>query len=463
MIIMNKNEKDFMEQLSGFDDEYVEEIAENYPVLDENEKKRILKQCLQKSGLPDGDIEVTENTEPYEENEEDEISVSGIERYNRPLWHKYAGSVAALAIAVVGIASVVVLHGNINVDDDFDLSTPPVVSTEYQEAIQVTEIVSGSYIDKGYRADGFDYANQNDYQGKIVGAVTTPPPPEVGHVVDEGEPDNNVPEQNNQPETPPPATNPPATNPPATSPQTTAQPITTAQTVTTAPPVTTALDVTQPVSSEAQRTFLDSLYYVEVSGIGEYMGFNFSPDGSLTKYIFDEYGNAISDTAVTISYEIIENQFSYTSTDGFKRTGTILNPNDTGNFTVKFDDGEVYNFSMQRPDFRVLIFLEGTNWFWNDDSNNILEIEFADSVSGNYIIYPSDVTITESTKIPFTYEKDGYEITFHIEDPACNVLRAQLIVPEPFGQYLFGVAELEKVTLAVEYTDGSIKYFHNGN
>lgn len=54
---MNENKKDFMEQLNDLDEEAVSEIAENFPALDDNEKKRILKQCLQKSGLPDDDIE----------------------------------------------------------------------------------------------------------------------------------------------------------------------------------------------------------------------------------------------------------------------------------------------------------------------------------------------------------------------------------------------------------------------
>ena len=40
---MNENEKDFMNSLNDLDDLSVEEIAENYPALDEKSKKRILK------------------------------------------------------------------------------------------------------------------------------------------------------------------------------------------------------------------------------------------------------------------------------------------------------------------------------------------------------------------------------------------------------------------------------------
>lgn len=450
------NEKDFMKRLNNLDDSSVEEIAENYPALNENAKKRILKQSLIKSGFTDYDIEVEEESDEEtdfieESAEEDELSVSGIEQYkNKISWHKYAGSAVAMLIAVVGITSVVLLHRNMNENDDFDISNPPFIDIPQE---QMTEIVSGSYIDNGYRAGGFDYANINGYEGSVQYGMTTATEPPVTEAVINTAPETS--EQNGSYQENPPEdshADPVVTAPPPTAPPTTAP-----------PPVTTAPDVTQPVSSEAQKTFLDSLYYVEVSGNSEYMGFNFSPDGSLTKYVFDEYGNAVSDTAVTVPYEIIENQFSYTSSDGFKRTGTIVNPNDTGNFIVKFDDGELYNFSMQRPNFKVMIFLEGTNWFWNEDGYNTLEIEFADSVSGNYIIYPSDATTAESTKIPFTYEKNGYEITFRMEDPSVNVLKAELIVPEPFEQYVFGVAELEKVTLSLEYADGSIKYFHNGN
>ena len=35
---MNENEKDFMERLNNLDDSSVEEIAKNYPALDENAK-----------------------------------------------------------------------------------------------------------------------------------------------------------------------------------------------------------------------------------------------------------------------------------------------------------------------------------------------------------------------------------------------------------------------------------------
>lgn len=237
---MSENNKDFMEQLTDLDENSVEEIAENYPALDANEKKRILKHCLEKSGLPDGDIQVTENAEFSEEN--DEISVSGIEHYNKPIWRKYASSVATLVVAIVGIASVVILRGNLTGDDDFDISNPPVVSN-VAEPNQVTKIVTGSYIDKGYNANGFDYAGQNEYSGIIIGGTTTttvPPATEQGHIVDESSnhnTENNDSVQDNEQPVQPQTTAPPATVAP---PQTTTSTSIVIETTTTPIPVTEA-------------------------------------------------------------------------------------------------------------------------------------------------------------------------------------------------------------------------------
>lgn len=427
---MNKNKKDFMNQLSDLDDLSVEEIAENYPALDEKTKKRIVRKSMKK-------YRFSADRNNYSE----ELTVSGTERYNRVTWYKYASSVAALLVAVVGIASVVMIRGNLNGNDDFEIDTPPAVSSDEPEADSMSEAATATTSKKGYVAGGYDYANDNEYSGIIVGepSQTTPDVDESssGNTAEKTSVNNN---SNPSPATQAPVT-PPVTQPPTTSPVT---------------------DVTQ---SESQKSYLDLLYYVEVVGSNEYMGFNFSPDGSLTKYVFDEYGNAVSDTVITIAYEIVENQFSYISTDGFKRTGTIVNPNDTGDFTVRFDDGEVYNFNMQRPNFKASFFLGGTNWFWWNENNysETFEIEFSqDGVSGNYIIYPENVVTMESTKIPFTYEKNGYEIIFHMEDPSVNVRKVELIFSESdIGA--FDVIMLENAMLAVEYTDGNRKYFHNGN
>ena len=426
---MNENEKDFMNQMNNLDDFSVEEIAEKYPALDENAKKRIVNKCMEKSGFS------VEAESEYDD--EGEIVVSGTERYNRILWHKYTSSVAAFIIAVVGITSVVILHKNLNGNDDFEIDETPAVSNYSSENETSTEETTVTTKDRGYVAGGHDYANDTEYSGIIVGGVPQTPPT-VEEPVSESENNNS----NNN--TPP------------------AQPVTQAP---VAPPVTEApTAVTEPVTdnvqSESQNSYLDLLYYVELSG--EYMGFDFGSDGSLTKYTFDEYGVAMDNTIVTTTYEIVENQFSYVSPDGYKRTGTIVSKDDIGNFIVNFDDGEVYNFNIQRPDFKVFFSLSGTDWYWVDENNysENLEIEFSeDGINGNYIIFSEDVTTMESTKIPFTYEKNGYEIIFHVKDPTCNILHVELIVPDGLDNVLV----LENIPLAVEYTDGSIKYFYNGN
>lgn len=302
------NEKDFMEKLNNLDDESVEEIAENYPVLDENSKRRILKQCMKKSGLSDSDIEITENTEDTDiyENAEEENSVSGIERYDRPLWHRYIGSAAALIVAIVGIASVVVLHGNMNNNDNFDISNPSIISDGGNgEQSQKTQIVSGSYIDKGYNSNGFDYAAQNDYQGMVVGGTTTATTSEVTNssteVSDIPETDNNqyddIPEQNEEPEQPitePPETNPPATNPPTANTTVTNPPTTNISTTVSAEAESQTTDLsvtgtTETTTVEPQKTFIEGRYFVAIDNPAGiiYDGFEFSADGIIKPFVFD--------------------------------------------------------------------------------------------------------------------------------------------------------------------------------
>ena len=396
MKIMNENKKDFMEQLNDLDEEAVSEIAENFPALDDNEKKRILKQCLQKSGLPDDDIEIIEEIESFDD--DDEVSVSGIERYDTPVWRKYASSAAALVVAVVGIASVIVLHGNMNRNDEFEMSDPPVLSSSYEES-QITKIVSGSYIDNGYNSNGFDYANQNDYQGIVVGSTTTTTitsETTINSVVNDiPEPDNNdyydVPVQNEQADTPQ-VTAPPVTNSPVTTlPVTTLSVVTESQT-------TTALSATEPTEStsdEVQKTFLSGLYYISFpDGDGNNMGMEFMTDGTLIWYTFSDYGTIMDNTTIKCNYEIIGNQFSFSdiNNESDKRVGTILNPNDGGNFTVQFEDG-IWNFSVEAPVFGIT----GV-WYGNNDYG-LRRLEFYTNTSGSYYYLENGIIIEFEYKI----------------------------------------------------------------
>jgi len=406
---MNKNDKDFMERLTDLDDESVEEIAQDYPALDEKAQKRILKQCLRKSGLPDGDIEITQNTGIYEDDsDEDEISVSGIERYERPLWHKYVSSVAVMAVAVIGIASVVLLKGNLVSNDDFDISSPPVVS-DVAPQTQVTEIVSGSYIDKGYHAGGHDFANDSDYQGIVVGNATAPADSSVSDNV----PDNtNPPEvnydlsENNSPETPPPATNPPVTSPPATTPSATAPAVTETSTapVSTEPPT--------EAQAESQKIMLEGLYYVSFPDNSGHMGFEFMPDGTLKKYWFYEDGVIHESTIVEgLSYELTENSFvfgDFSSEIGTK-SGKLTSPYDGTGFTVEFEDG-VYIFSKQAPQFEESpggIFLEGV-WYGNS-AYGLRKFKFVERTGGTVTYIESGESCTFNYEIP-----DGTNAVFWI-------------------------------------------------
>ncbi|MBD5160249.1 MAG: hypothetical protein HDT23_08440 [Ruminococcus sp.] len=452
---MNDNEKDFMEHLTGLDDETVEEIAEKYPALDENAKKRILKQALRKSGLPDDDIEVdgvpeedsgefyapeeysgeyieedTGITETPDNPENDEISVSGIEPYkNKISWHKYAGSAVAMLIAVIGISSVVLLHRNMNDDTDFEISTPPFIETSYEEPEQITEIVSGSYIDKGYRAGGFDYANLNGYEGSIQYGMTTATTTASQEVITETvltttytpvtDPvtetevsiSETVPPVENVPEEDPVivVTDPPVTNPPVVVTTTTTTTTTTVIAVTTTVTAVQELSTTT-VTTELPKTFINGMYYAEISGTGEYMGFEFRPDGTLTDYSFDKYGNIVAGSEKVTGYAFTENSFSFGDTvneSGWK-TGTVSGGTDTGNFAVIFPDS-VYTFSTEAPVFEEPeVSIEGV-WHTSGTDTEKIYTFHENTRNGSYII------TGDNTEITFTYDRNGNDITFSFD------------------------------------------------
>ncbi|MDE6834192.1 MAG: hypothetical protein K2J39_08140 [Ruminococcus sp.] len=457
---MNENEKDFMEHLTGLDDDSVEEIAEKYPALDENAKKRILKQSLRKSGFPDDDIEVYEEPEEYEEfyedfeseedygedyeiNEtpetEDEISVSGTEPYkNKISWHKYAGSAVAMLIAVIGIASVALLHRNIDDNEEFDISTPNFIETSYIEPEQITEIISGSYIDKGYRAGGFDYANINGYEGSIQYGMTTATTTELQEVITETilttttttvtdavtNTDANiydtvplVVEEITEDEpiiTAPPETIPPVTTAPpvvTTTTTTTTNVITTTTTTTT----TTVMVITEPattttVTTELPKTFISGIRYAEISGTGEYMGFEFRPDGTLTEYSFDIYGNIIDGSEDILSYAFTENTFSYgiTGNESSWKKGSVITPYDINKFMVQFSDG-LYTFSTESPAFEEPeVSIEGVWRTSGTDSEKIYTFH-ENTRNGSYIM------TGDNTEITFTYDRNGNDIIFFFD------------------------------------------------
>lgn len=428
---MNKSKKDFMEQLNNLDDISVEEIAENYPALDEHSKKRILNKCMKKSGFSD-------NTDDGRE----EIVVSGTERYNRAVWYKYAASAAAFVIAVVGITSVVLIHRNLNGDEDFELENPPALSSYDSSADNISEqATTVTTKDKGYVAGGHDYANDSDYSGIIIGGTTQAPPAvdesSSGYTAEQGDTPvvNNNNNNNNTPVQP--ATQaPPVTAPPATQ-----------------APVTTAPPATEPVTdnatqSEAQKTYLSDLYYVEIEGVSGCMGFNFSLDGTLSKFAFNDYGNVEEDTKVTCSYEIVGNQFIFGdfASELNKKVGTIANLNDTGSFTVQFDDG-LYYFNVGEPvfmKFKEEKNLAGLTRYGYSSYGERLFTFYDDGMSGNYI------NTQDGTGLSFTYFINGDEITFRIGD-------TQTVVTAEF------IEDTLEADFAVKWSDGNIEYFYDGS
>lgn len=426
---MNKNEKDFMNQLNNLDDLSVEEIAENYPALDEHSKKRILKKCMKKSGF---------STDTDDDGRE-EIIVSGTERYNRASWYKYAASAAAFVIAAVGITSVVLLHRNLNGDDDFELDNPPAVSSYDSEADNISEQATGTTKEKGYVAGGHDYANDADYSGIIVGGTPQTPPAveesSTGYtaetndtpVVNNNNSNNNTPVQ-------------PATQAPVAPPVTEAP--------TTAPPVTEPV-TDNNTQSEAQKTYLSGLYYAEIEGVSGCMGFDFSPDGTLVKFAFNDYGNIMDETKVKCNYEIVENQFSfgYLDSELNKRIGTIVNPNDAENFTVQFDEmggTEIWHFNVGDPiftKFKEEIILSGSSYYGYGVNDERVFTFYEGGTSGNYI------NTKDGIGLSFTYFINGDEITFHM-GANDSTIKAKIITDNI------------DCSFALQWPDGNIEYFY---
>lgn len=416
---MNKNEKDFMSQLSNLDDFSVEEIAENYPALDKNTKKRILKKCKKKDCF-------------YAETDydrEDEITVSGIEHYNRASWYKYVSSAAAFVIAVVGIASVVMINRNLNGNNDLETETTPAVSIYNSGTDSKTEETTVTTSDTGYVTGNHDYVDDNEYSGSGTSQIPTTVDESFSGYKTE---DKDTPVVNNN-TTVQPATQVPVTSSPATQAPVTVTSFHATESVTTA------------VQTEPQKSSLNGLYYVEIAGVSGCLGFNFMLDGTLNKFAFNDYGNMNADTSVLCSYEIIGNQFSYgVAGDELNwKTGTIVNPNDSGNFNVQFEDG-LYHFNVGGPSFMKFkeeIVLAGALYYGYSIYDERIFTFYEDGTGGNYII------TKEGTGMSFTYSINGDEITFHMGENG-NIIKAKIITDNLDSAF------------ALQWSDGNTEYFY---
>lgn len=85
--------KDILNELTGLDDETVNEIAENAPELDIAAQERILKKCMEKD--MSGEV----------------ITVKGTERYKRPRYHSFAAA-AAVVVLLGGIGGAFAIGKN---------------------------------------------------------------------------------------------------------------------------------------------------------------------------------------------------------------------------------------------------------------------------------------------------------------------------------------------------------------
>lgn len=147
-------------------------------------------------------------------------------------------------------------------------------------------------------------------------------------------------------------------------------------------------------------------------------------------------GDDISETEKTSAVIISE---SLTDSDSNQTMATAPNRDKIGSWeNTKPGASDSTNMSIS---------LKGTCWTNLNDGGPIEKtIEFAeDGVSGEYIIFPENVITTDSTKIPFTYEQNGYDITFSIG-------------PDDTVKGKFSTADW-RVMLTIEWQDGHTECF----
>lgn len=117
---MNKNEFDVFEDP---DDEILNEIAANYPILTEEEKERMFSMSERK-------YNITNNMNNNENGDE----VSGVDRYTGRTWHRYAAVAAAFVLLAGGIGGSIALgkHMDKNKRSDDKLTATTAITTEMQ-------------------------------------------------------------------------------------------------------------------------------------------------------------------------------------------------------------------------------------------------------------------------------------------------------------------------------------------
>ena len=144
--------KDILNELSGFEPEEVNKLAENAPELDRAMQERILKKCVAE-GMSG-----------------DEITVSGTERYSRPKYRSFAAA-AAVMVLIGGIGGAFALGRNMKknapVESKAGLQTVTEGSTD-SGAAAVQEVDSPAQSDTEASSvqepDCTEPANYQEYQ-----------------------------------------------------------------------------------------------------------------------------------------------------------------------------------------------------------------------------------------------------------------------------------------------------------
>ena len=131
---MTEHEKDHLTELKDIDESSVEEIAEYYPMLGKDAKKRILQKCLEKTN---------------EAEFSDGFTVSGTEIYRRPVWSRILSTAAVVAGAAVMVTGALFLSRNRSVESDplADMEEPTtVVTTSAQTSTTTAAETNTEYV-----------------------------------------------------------------------------------------------------------------------------------------------------------------------------------------------------------------------------------------------------------------------------------------------------------------------------
>lgn len=135
-----------LKQLTCPDDQTIEIVAEEVPMLSDEDKERIFKLCERKMDMKMNKDNKKDNIKRtvYENSD----SVKGVEKYNKPSWYRPVMSVAASLLVVAGIGGAVMISRQQKPDDIITDVTEPSTSTSATDAVtETTNAPTGIEID----------------------------------------------------------------------------------------------------------------------------------------------------------------------------------------------------------------------------------------------------------------------------------------------------------------------------